>query len=97
MKKSNLTQLSRRDLLAKLIPACAITCVAPCKAFGGAEDEEIKLSQEVIHKFDTELEGKMTYRQLFQRQYYSIIEFGKLLKQELGETDAIELIKKFVC
>lgn len=91
MKKPATTKLSRRDLITKVMPACALTCIAPCQALGMSEPGK-KIFQG--HKFDTELEGKMTYRQLFQRQYYNFIEFGKALKKELGDKEAIELIKK---
>lgn len=91
MKKSTQPRFSRRDLLAKVIPACALTCIAPCHALGASAPGK-KIFQG--HKFDTEMEGKMTYRQLWQRQYYNIVEFCKGLKKELGDEDAIALIKK---
>ena len=91
MKQSNSLQISRRDIITKVMPACAITCMAPLKALGMVDRT---LSQDTKHKFDTEMEQKMTYRQMFQRQYFNLIMFGNLLKEEMGDEKAIELIKK---
>ena len=87
-------RMSRRELLTKVMPGCAATCLVSGKALGFLSSDENKLILQAEHKFDAELERKITYRQLFQRQYYNIIVFGKLLKQELGDEKAIELIKK---
>lgn len=91
MKQSNSIQISRRDIITKVMPACAVTCMAPLKALGIVDRT---LGQDTKHKFDTEMEQKMTYRQMFQRQYFNMITFGKLLKQEMGDKKALELIKK---
>jgi len=88
------TKFSRRDLLTKAIPACAIVCIAPCKALSLTNSSKELVLQEGKHKFDTEMESKLTYRQLFYLQYSDIITFSKYLKQELGDKDALELIKK---
>jgi hypothetical protein len=52
------------------------------------------LLQDDKHKFDKEMDQKMTYRTLFMRQYFNIVELGKGLKKELGDKEAIALIKK---
>jgi len=57
MEKPTSTKLSRRDIITKVIPACALTCIAPCHALGMSEPVKKKFQ---VHKFDTELEGKMT-------------------------------------
>lgn len=94
MKRSNLIKLSRRDLITRIMPACAATCLLPCKSLGMIEPEEDELFQQAKHKFDTEMQRKLTYRQMFQQQYFNTINFGRYLKQELGDKEAIELIKK---
>ncbi|GEM_PF-5940627 len=71
--------LSRRELLAKGIQACALTCIASCHAFGMPDPVKNKFQN---HTFDTEMEGRMTYRQVFHRQYYNINKFCKALKKE---------------
>ncbi len=54
MKKSTQTGLSRRDLLTKVMPACALTCITPCQALGMFEPGKNKFQG---HKFDTDMEG----------------------------------------
>ena len=76
------------------MPGCAASCLVSGKALGLFSSDENIIIRQTEHKFDAELERKLTYRQLFQRQYFNIIIFGKLLKQELGDEKAIELIKK---
>jgi hypothetical protein len=95
MKKSNLTQLSRRNLITKFIPGCAAAFLFPGKALGLLNYEENDLLQQETHKFDKEIPG---YKQTLSRnnalQYRKFIQFAKFLEKELGKEKMIELVKK---
>ncbi len=94
MKNQSSQNPSRRQFITKIIPGCALTCLGAGNFFTAISKPVQDASQGSAHKFDTELEKNLTYRQLLQRQYFNTIVFGKLLKQELGDEKAIELIKK---
>ena len=94
MKKTDLIELSRRNLITRIFPACTAACILPGKIPGLFELEKNEIFQQAQHKFD--VETTLTFRQLFQRMYFNTIVFGKLLKEEFGNEKAIELIKKLI-
>jgi hypothetical protein len=94
MKNQSSQNPSRRQFITKIIPGCALTCLGTGNLLSAISKPAQEASRGSTHKFDSELNKNLTYRQLFQRQYFNTIEFGKLLKQELGDEKAIELIKK---
>lgn len=81
----------RRDFMTKVIPCCAIGMAALDKAFGSTN--LVRLNQDEKHKFDSE--RTVTRRQLLQRQYGGLIGFGQFLKEDMGDKEAIELIKRY--
>jgi hypothetical protein len=94
MKEQMPANPRRRQFITRIAPGCALTCLgagALCSSI--AKPRQIA-SKESTHKFDTELDESLTYRQLFQRQYFNTIALGTQLKEELGDEEAIELIKK---
>lgn len=93
MKKIRPLNFSRRELITKVMPACAATCLLPGRAPGLIKPEEDELFQQVKHKFDTELERKMTYRQMLMLRYREFFLLAQTLEKELGRERAIEIIK----
>jgi hypothetical protein len=94
MKNQMPTNRRRRQFITRIVPGCALTCLgagAICRAIAKPKQNA---SEGSTHKFDAELDEDLTYRQMFQRQYFNTIVLGKELKEELGDEEAIELIKK---
>jgi hypothetical protein len=84
----------RRQFITRIVPGCALTCLgagAICNAIANPKQGSTK---ESTHKFDTELDEALTYRQLLEKEHFHTIVLGKQLKEELGDGEAIELIKK---
>ncbi|MFC1725442.1 L-2-amino-thiazoline-4-carboxylic acid hydrolase [candidate division KSB1 bacterium] len=96
MKKSDLLKLSRRDLLTKVMPACALTCLSAKSAFASLLPNNNSIFQQAKHKFDKEYKfpRPVTYRQFYGQFSRPMIEYGKTLIEELGEEKALEVIKK---
>ena len=94
MMKQTSVNTDRRHFLTKAMPACALTCLGTTHLFAAAGKQTTGTAQETHHKFDSELDETLTFRELFRRQYHNTIVMGKLLKQELGDEKAIDLIKR---
>lgn len=82
----------RRTFITKVVPACALTCLAARNVLALAQSEEV--AEEVAHKFDAELGRKLTYRQIFTNRYREFIELAKALEKEWGRERAVEFIEK---
>ena len=95
MKKTDLIELSRRDLITRIFPACAAACILPGKIPGLFELEKNEIFQQAQHKFDKEykLPRPVSYRQYFTQIMRANIELCKTLVKELGEEKALEIIK----
>jgi hypothetical protein len=85
---------SRRQFIASVIPACAITCMGSNRVFASILRAEGHLIQDVKHKFDNNFELAITYRQLIGSQYRSFITLAKALEKEMGKEKTIEFLKK---
>jgi hypothetical protein len=86
---------SRRQFIASVIPACAITCMGSNRVFVSILRAEGHLIQEPKHKFDNNFELAITYRQFLEAQYRNFIALAKALEKEMGKGKAIEFLKKF--
>ena len=95
MKKTASLQVSRRDLITRVMPACAFTCISANKAFASILSNNDPECQQVKHKFDKEIPGlKLTYNQFTEQRYRKFIQFAQFLEKELGREKMIELVKK---
>ncbi len=84
----------RRRFITAL-PLCALACfgcrdAAAAPRAGGIPEE----TDEVVHKFDKEVDRKLTFRHLFALQYRGTIELARNLAGDLGEEKVLELMKK---
>jgi len=86
----------RRQFIASVIPACAITCVGSNAAFASILRGEGLLIQDQKHKFDNNYERALTYRQLLERQFMNFITLAKALEKEMGKEKAIAFLKKAI-
>lgn len=94
MEKSNLVKPSRRDFIAKIIPACSFICAGGLGVLAGTLSRgESSIFQEE-HMFDREYPRKMTYRQYFQSTNWFFIDFAKTVQKKFGKEETIKLIKK---
>jgi hypothetical protein len=81
--KSQRTVLSRRQFVTKVVPACALTCLAGRPILALAQSDEAA-EEEVKHKFDRDSGRKLTNRQLLANQYKEFIDLSKALSEEMG-------------
>ncbi|NIM89771.1 MAG: hypothetical protein GTO17_02360 [Candidatus Aminicenantes bacterium] len=86
-------ELDRRQFL-KIIPACSLVCLGSGGAWALAQEEKTPSAQEAKHKFDNEMDRKLTYRQLINMQYREFIQLAKALEKEMGKEKFIEFLKK---
>lgn len=85
---------SRRQFIASVFPACAITCMGSNFVFASILRAESHLIQEPKHKFDKNFELAITYRQFLGAQFRNFIALAKALEKEMGKGKAIEFLKK---
>ena len=76
---------SRRQFIASVIPACAITCMGSNRVFASILREEGHLIQDPKHKFDNNFELAITYRQFLEAQFRDFIALAKALEKEIGK------------
>ncbi len=95
MEKLYSFESSRREFMTKIIPACAVTCFGVGYAFSLTKSDTTSLIQEAKHKFDTELDKKLTYRQVLAMQHSRFIDLTIALEKEMGKDKLIEFLKKF--
>ena len=87
-------ELSRRDFITKIMPACAATCLGCSTAFAlTLSNKKSTLFQEK-HKFDKEMERKLTLKQYFAARYREAIQQAKAFGDEIGYDKMIEILKK---
>jgi len=93
LKKTSLNELDRRQFL-KIMPACSLVCLGSGRVWALTQSEKTPSVQEPKHKFDKEMERKLTYRQLINMQYREFIQLAKALEKEMGKEKLIEFLKK---
>lgn len=103
MTKEFETASSRRTFLARMLPACAVTCLGlrSLPLLGGPVPAGAILPQAAggqaaaKHKFDEELPMKPTFRQLITAEYSSVIPLAVFLSERLGKEEAVQLLKEW--
>jgi len=86
--------LDRRQFLATLMPACALTCLGAKYVLGSDFYRAMPLIQEAKHKFDGPFDRPLTYRQLFATRYGEFIQLAKALEKEMGQEKLLGFLKK---
>ena len=94
MDKSNVLHTSRRDFLARIVPGCVLSCFAAPYLFGSPSFEEYPLLQGDAHKFDTEMDRKITYKRWIQQRHNKYIAILKHLEQDIGKEKLLDMLKQ---
>jgi hypothetical protein len=94
MDRSNVVHTSRRDFIAKIFPGCALSCFVSQRLLGAALFGEVPLSQEEEHKFEKEMDRKITYKRWIQQRHNKYIELLKHLENDIGKERLLEMLKK---
>ncbi len=88
------TNLGRRELLTRTVPACAMACLGfsrlPMIPTSGTE-----LEQQDQHKFDVPRELKMSVKQRTRMRYDEFMGFIRTLQAELEEPELIRLLNRY--
>ena len=93
MKETNMIKVKRRDLLTRIMPVCAASCLLPVKAFEVIETEKNDTAQQTKGMFENEIAKKLTYKELRHEQYKNLIWFARSMADEIGKEKTIELLK----
>ena len=91
MASEKIVDSGRRAFITHVVPACALTCLAARNVFALAQTGEGV--QKAVHKFDAEVNRKLSYRQLFSQKYSEFIELAKAIEKEWGTERTMEFIK----
>jgi len=86
-------KLRRRDFISKSISFCAISYLSVNNLTGFAANES--QNQLGRHKFDDELQIKLTYKQKVEREYINLIEFIQVLQTQMNNNELIILLKSY--
>jgi hypothetical protein len=92
MRNEDAVNPGRRTFITRVVPACALTCFTARNLFALAQSAADV--QEAAHKFDAELERKLTYRQFYENRYRKFIALAKALEKEWGRERTVEFLKK---
>jgi hypothetical protein len=91
MKEVEPINLARRQIIARAMPVCALSCLGLGKAAASATPAPS--FQPAKHPFDAKVED-ITYRQFYASIFGDVIRMGKALEQELGKDKAIAFLKR---
>lgn len=94
MEKRIVTDPSRRKFITSIFPACALTCIGTHGLVAATRHGKNSFLQEQKHKFDKELDRKLTNRQVMAMQYRGVIQVARALEKEMGKEKTIEFLKK---
>ncbi len=95
MRDTKVFDIGRRDLLTKVMPVCAASCLGASKLFAGTSGISEPLLEQETHKFDKEIPGaKLTYIRNQDIANRKFILFAKFIEKEFGKERMIELVKK---
>ena len=93
MIDSNHTIHGRRDFLAKIVPAASalyLGCGHALMSFASGAKSQ---SPQSTHKFLTEMERKVTYKQWIEQRHIKYIEILKHLEKDIGKEKLHEMLK----
>lgn len=98
MKTASEMMSSRREFFGKILPGCAVTCLAMkgISLSGQAAQPQNQPASPAKHKFDEPLPRPMTNRTLFNIMYgTSLIPLITFLTSKFGKEKTIELLKEW--
>ena len=87
-------QPCRRQLLTRIVPACAMSCALGGLALGSDQDEEKAKPAKGEHKFDLPAPQKFTQAQLFQTRYGEAVQLAQALWKEWGEESTVDFLQR---
>jgi len=93
-KNTPFNGISRRQFISKAMPACSVACFGAGHLLAWRPAEAKAVFQEEKHKFDNELQRKLTVKQFYATQYREFIQLAKALEKEMGKDKLIEFLKK---
>jgi hypothetical protein len=72
-----------------------LICLGATKQLDAFPEDRERIFQETKHKFDEEIDRKLTNRQLFAAQYMEYIQLAKALEKSMGKEKTIEFLKNY--
>jgi len=95
MDKNNNHYTSRRDFITRIFPICALSCFGMQHLFASELNENISSTQvDYTHKFQEEMDVKITYKKWIQHRHNKYIGLLKHLKKDIGYKKLLKLLKK---
>ncbi len=94
MDRSNVLNTSRRNFIAKIFPGCVLSCCVSQRLFGSALFGDVPFTQDDEHKFDREMDQKLTYKRWMQQRHNKYIAILKHLERDIGKERLLEMLKK---
>ena len=94
MDKSNVLSTNRRDFITRIVPGCVLSCFGSQYILASAPNGKVPLAQEDQHKFQSQMDRKIAYKQWMQQRHRKYIGILKHLERE---EDALDLGYACVC
>lgn len=94
MKDKIAPDQSRRGFIAKIIPCCALSCMASSTLFASSLSGEADFPQQGENKFLNKMDPPITYLQAEKRRHLKYIGILNNLGKELGRGKLIEMLKR---
>jgi len=85
-------KISRRELLIRTAPACALTCLGLSRADGLAA-ALIDLPCQEVHKFDRTEERPLSSKQVAEMMARNSFDIIRTLRTELGDPETVRILK----
>lgn len=89
-----LLKTGRREFMTRILPGCAMTCLAPKAVFSSVDSEARSYLQEEKHKFKQPIGRVPTRLQMTMARYQDFIQLARALEKEMGKDKVIEFLKK---
>ena len=94
MNKSRVLHTSRRDFFTRMVPGCVLSCFASPYLFGSPVSGGLSFPQEEAHKFDSEMDRKITYKRWIEQRHNKYIPILKHLEQDIGKEKLLDMLKR---
>jgi hypothetical protein len=91
MKKAASGSISRRELLVKTAPACAMACMGIGRVPGLA-GAVVGLPCQEVHKFDEKLDRQFSARELTQSSVRGMAPIMNAMREEIGDAETIRIL-----
>lgn len=94
MEGRKLVTLSRRAFVTKVMPACALTCLAGGSALALGQTQE-PAKEKPEHKFDEDSGKQLSHKQLNRIRYREFIEVTKALSEKMGKDELLAFLREY--